>query len=277
MSPRETELERWTAAAPHWVGNATIIASMTGPVTQALVGHLTPEAGEWILDLACGTGDPTSTLAGRVGSSGHIVALDPIAEMTEATRAATSPERVTVVRARAEGLPFVSACFDGVTCRFGAMFLQPALEAGRQMQRVLRPGGRAVLAVWGARQSNPYFTAVHAALDELGAPRVESDPDQPTVFEFAEPGSLPALMRSAGFARCEEFQLPFTMRVPDCTPTGFLDRQAHFSPVIAKRLEALPAELLESARQVLAGSLAAHADQGDLALPALALIVRATR
>ena len=56
-------------------------------------------------------------------------------------------------RMDAEQLAFTDASFDVALCALGLMYMPDPAAAVRELQRVMRPGGRAVLAVWGERAS----------------------------------------------------------------------------------------------------------------------------
>ena len=59
--------------------------------------------------------------------------------------------QVRFERMDAEALTFDAATFDVALCALGLMYVPDPLKALTEMHRVLRPGGRAVAAVWGAR------------------------------------------------------------------------------------------------------------------------------
>lgn len=110
--------------------------------------------GESVLDLACGTGVLSVAAARAVGSSGRLVGVDIADAMVAAAgqRAqALGLAQASFVRMDAEQLALPSAGFDAALCALGLMYLPDPGAALRELQRVLRPGGRAVLAVWGAR------------------------------------------------------------------------------------------------------------------------------
>jgi demethylmenaquinone methyltransferase/2-methoxy-6-polyprenyl-1,4-benzoquinol methylase len=109
--------------------------------------------GAAVLDLACGTCDlALEALRGRpdlriVGAdlSREMLALAArkVPDVLRARRSPAAP--VALVNAIAEGLPFADRSFDGAMIAFGIRNV-PDYRAGlREMQRVLRPGGRIVV------------------------------------------------------------------------------------------------------------------------------------
>ena len=90
------------------------------------------------------------------------------------------------------------------------MLLPDPARAAAELARVLRPGGRAAVAVWGPRAANPWLAVL---LDAVGAELgVEvPPPGVPGPFSLADPGRLAALLRDAGFeaVAVDEVELPF--------------------------------------------------------------------
>lgn len=98
-----------------------------------------------VLDVACGPGNVTRSLARSVGEDGLVVGLDTAEPMLARAVADTAAPHVGYVRANAAGLPFADESFDAVCC-FGALYLfDDPWAALDDMARVLRPGGRIVL------------------------------------------------------------------------------------------------------------------------------------
>ena len=61
--------------------------------------------------------------------------------------------------------------YDVVLCREGLMLVPDPARAAREIARVLRPGGRVALAVWGPREQNPWLGVVFDAVSaQLGTP-----------------------------------------------------------------------------------------------------------
>ncbi len=178
---------------------------MGSAVTQALVEYARPEAGMKVLDLACGTGEPGISLAQCVGADGHVTASDLSQELLEiaAQRARVKKlENFTTEQADAHRLPFADHCFDLATCRFGVMFFRDPGRALAELRRVLKPGARACFAVWGPIEQPYWQTTMKIVHQHAGGTLLEPEGADP--FRYSRPGSLPELLRAAGFHDVDE-------------------------------------------------------------------------
>ncbi len=161
--------------------------------------------GERVLDLACGTGLVTFPLAEAVGPAGRILATDISERMVDAIRR-TAGERgftqVDAFRAGAEALVGVpDASIDLVTCAFGLMYVPDPDVAMAEALRVLKPGGRAVFAVWGERAKCGW-----AEIFPIVDARVTSSVC-PLFFRLGTGPVLAREMEAAGFSAIETRRL----------------------------------------------------------------------
>lgn len=108
------------------------------------------QAGETVLDVGCGTGTLLIEAAKRVGASGAAYGIEPSSEMVAQARRKAKAQGVAVdVReGSADRLPFPDASFDVAFCTLVLHHLPDAMQtvAIGEMRRVLRPGGRIVIA-----------------------------------------------------------------------------------------------------------------------------------
>jgi ubiquinone/menaquinone biosynthesis C-methylase UbiE len=120
----------------------------------ALLALASPAAGEQVLDIACGTGLVSFEAARAVGPTGRVRGIDLSEGMVDAAERRASDRRLSncsFSRMDAEALTLPDASFDVVLCGLGLMYMPNPEQALREMLRVLRPGGRLSLAIWGER------------------------------------------------------------------------------------------------------------------------------
>ena len=78
---------------------------------------------------------------------------------------------------------------DGVLCRFGYMLMADPAAALAETRRVLRPGGRLALAVWGALERNPFFAIIGISLVQRGHLPPPEPPPAPGPVQHGEPAA----------------------------------------------------------------------------------------
>ena len=191
----------WAAVAPAWGEHADYLETRHADSTAQMLASVSPQPGERVLDLACGAGG-TGLAAARLVAPGEVVLSDVVAEMTA----------IAAARAAELGCANVSTCvldleridqpaesYDVVLSREGLMFVPDPAAALREVRRILRPGGRAALTVWGPRASNPWLSLIFDAVAaQLGRP--VPPPAMPGPFSLQDAAALAALMRDAGLS-----------------------------------------------------------------------------
>ena len=111
-----------------------------GAITS-LMRSLAPWAGRDVLDVGCGTGFHLPLFA---ESAGSVTGIEPHGDLAAIARRRTRRTgNVTVLQASADALPLPEGSVDVVHARW-AYFFGPGCEPGlAELERVVRPGGRA--------------------------------------------------------------------------------------------------------------------------------------
>ncbi len=189
----ETRREFFNKAAPTW--DKTFYNTKLTDFLCGFVPKFGIKPGQKVLDIGSGTGILIPFLLDAVGSSGHVTAVDFAEQMVEIckTKYADRPNLTVMVQA-AENLRLPDESFDAVTC-FG---LFPHLEnkdlALTQFNRVLKSGGKLIIAHALSSQeikSHHHNAAAVVAHDEL-----------PSLQEMCK------MLRKAGFENVEIIDKP---------------------------------------------------------------------
>ncbi|MBV9004289.1 MAG: methyltransferase domain-containing protein [Solirubrobacterales bacterium] len=193
--------DRWQRAASGWGRRAERLRDFGMPVSAWMIEHLSLQPGQRVLELAAGPGDTGFLAAELVRPGGVLLTSDGSEAMLEVARERAERlgiDNVEFQRLELEWIDLPAASVDAVLCRWGVMLIVDPAAGLREMRRVLRPGGRAALAVWDSPEVNPWATVPTRALVTLG--HVEPpDPTAPGMFALAEPGGLQEMLEEAGF------------------------------------------------------------------------------
>jgi len=170
------------------------------------------------LDLAGGTGDLARVLARQVGKRGEVVLADINAAMLVEGRAKLLDTglggRIAFTLANAEALPFTGNHFDCLTISFGLRNVTDKPRALAEMQRVLAPGGRALILEFSrphAPLRGAYDAYSFGVLPKLGR-WIAHDEDSyrylvESIRRHPPQAELEAMMAAAGFERVRHYNL----------------------------------------------------------------------
>lgn len=171
-----------------------------------------PAPGEHVLDVACGTGLVTLAAARAVGPHGQVLGIDLSGQMVDAAGRRAREQQlsnVSFARMDAEVLALADASFDVALCALGLMYMPDPEQALREMRRVLRPGGRLGLAVWGER-SRCGWSALFQIVDAEIASAV-----CPHFFRLGQQDTLARLCAEAQFEVTEQRRIAATLAYAD--------------------------------------------------------------
>ena len=208
MTRPSIDSAQWTVVDEGWGRRVVDFSTLSEPGNcreyVSMHHRLGVDAGDRLLDVACGSGLALELARLRGASCSGIDA---------------SPRLVAVARDRNPGcdiqvgdmnaLPWEPASFDVVTSFRGIWGTTP--HAVAQMHRVLRPGGRAGITVWGHLKVSPGAWALApfrlAATDKVD--------NQAAMVSLGRPGAGERLLKSCGFVGIERVDVPFAMEFAD--------------------------------------------------------------
>ena len=147
---RRVQRYGWDRAAEHY---ATFWAEQLRPAHEAAIRLADPQAGEHVIDVACGGGEVTFEVADRVGLEGSVLGVDISEKMVavaQAEAASRGSTNTSFRRSDAESLDCDDASFDLALCSLGLMYVPEPAVAAAEMRRALRPNGCIVVSVWGS-------------------------------------------------------------------------------------------------------------------------------
>jgi SAM-dependent methyltransferase len=237
-----------------------------------LLAELLP--GERVLDVATGTGVVAFQAAGKIGLTGRVVGIDLsdgmlAAAQAKATRAGVR-DRVEFRKMDAEALQLKDRSFDKVLSLFGLLHFPDPLAALRQMFRVLRPGGKLVIAVgsgaslFSVRGFADGVRYLSGMLLQLQGKRLFAPAFLDALVEKYIPGNgepeesvlarthhtrmhLLPLVCKAGFLNLRTYWIRQQSLVK--TPQEFWDLQRTFSSIARKRLSMVPSDKVDILRK----------------------------
>jgi len=264
----ETEQVRqdWIGCAPAWDRRADELAELAERFNVPLIQAAKIKAGQSVIDLATGAGEPALSVAKAIAPDGRLTATDLVPEMIAAAERRAAVLEITNIDfkvADMTALPFDDDSFDRAICRFGIMFVPEPERATREVARVLKPGGRVAYMVWGPRMDTTMFAVFVGAVDAVfGADDPLIDMERP--FQLSAKGALAAAMQAGGLREVEERELRFSPKVPVGKP--FWRPQVDMT--MGRRLESASLEQRQALERAIEDGFAKYLKDGEYHLNA---------
>lgn len=176
-------------------------------------------SGDTLLDLCTGTGDVALEAAGIVGEKGKIIGMDFVYPMLQLAQRKSIPcmNGLTYIQGDAMQLPFADSCTDFVSISFGIRNVDQPSTSLKEIQRVLRAGGKAIIIEFGQptlpvfkHLYNFYCTYLMPLIGGILTGNRQAYSYLPkTSREFPAGASFVTLMEEAGFAKISSTALLF--------------------------------------------------------------------
>jgi SAM-dependent methyltransferase len=273
---RAATRETWETAAAGWGREAERVRRWGMPVSVAMVDSLGLQPGQRVLELAAGPGDTGFLAAELVRPGGTLISSDgaePMIEVARARAAQLGIDNVEFRQLELEWIDLETASVDAVLVRWGIMLTVDPPTAAHEIRRVLRPGGHAALAVWAARERNPWALIPSEALLELGHAD-PPDPDAPGPFSMAQDGHLAEVLEDAGFT--DVSVAPVSLERHYAGAQEIVAESANCSPGFSVTYNGLSEDQkAEVAAYMTAAAAQYTAADGSVMLPGVSLVAHA--
>ena len=196
--------EDWSGEmGERWLANLDRFEAMIAPIGEALIERAGLAEGERVVDLGCGGGATTRTIAGRVAPGGEAIGLD-IAPMlvAEARKRSEAIANIAFDCGDAASVTLEGAPYDRMISRFGSMFFAEPHKAFANLHSMLKPGARLDLAVWGPPRDNAWMMEMMGVVrSHVDVPPAE--PRAPGPFAFEDLDYLGEVLDAGGFGSVE--------------------------------------------------------------------------
>lgn len=269
----------WDTVAPGWEANADFVAQRGHAVTARMLELGAQAARDRVLELGCGTGagGPGFAAAARVAPGGEVVVSDVSPRMTAAAERSAAELGLDGVRARVLDLERIDEpddTFDVVYAREALMLVPDPALAATEIRRVLRPGGRAVVTVWGERERNPWLGVLFDVVSaQLGVPIPPAGVPHP--FSLDDPHRVAGALRAGGLedVRVAEHSAPYVA----ASPEEWWTRTTALAGPLAQLVASLPDEAARALRERAVEAITPYGTKRGLEIPGVSLIASARR
>jgi len=269
---REGQRRDWDSASRGWREWNELIDETTGVVSARMVEMAGIEAGDRVLDIAAGYGEPTLTAARVVGPEGSVVASDISSGMLEYGReraAAAGLGNIEFVESDAISLDLPAESFDAALSRFGIIFEPDGEGAAARVRGFLKPAARMAIASWGPPDRVPMLAVpIMTALKRLDLP--PPPPGTPGPLSRPTPEALGGLLEGGGFSGIEVEEIILTMEWE--SPQEFTRFVREIAPPVSNLLKPHPQEVQDETWAAISDAAGEYVVDDRVRMDGLALV-----
>jgi SAM-dependent methyltransferase len=225
---KRTQHDQWNEDAAAWHRWGPTLQDWFSGVTKMMLDLAQIASGQHVLDIAAGAGEPALSAAERVGPQGYVLATDLSENIIRFAQKLADDRHLANFHTRTmdgENLELPDASFDVVLCRFGLIYMPNRQRALTEWHRVLKPGGRAVVAVFSTPDKNGWG-AVPIGVIRKRAQLPPPLPGQPGPFSLGGEGVLEGAFREANFQNIQAHKLSAPLRMSSAAECIRFERES---------------------------------------------------
>jgi len=279
----EAQIAFWNGpGGDNWVTHNRLLEEFLHPLGMAARDLMDWDEGHRVLDIGCGCGNQTLSLARSLSDSSEILGIDvsePMLALARQQLDACDPRpepKVSFLNADASRFDFEAGRFDRLYSRFGVMFFDDPVNAFANLRRSASLDAQLGFICWQKPDDNPFMTVPsRAAMRYLPAPE-PAPPGAPGPFAFADRDHVVSILNSAGFSGIDIEPLHCDLNLGAGQAFERVVRELlDIGPVAGMLREADPG-LREPVMSAVSEALAPHfSAQSGLSMPGAFWLVRA--
>jgi len=225
---KKRTIKIWDEVAPRY--HKRWASTNIGPFqsTTRLADQAKIKKGDFVLDMACGTGAVIKEISSRIGKNGRIIGFDISKEAIEiAKKINKEKNNLDFILADAETIHFKEK-FDVITCQYALFFFPNSQRALCNAKRFLKESGTLAISVHG--NNIPFFNSILEAVTKFVPDYVP--PGSPDLDRFGSKKALKEEIKKSGFSKIKINE--FTFRY---SPGTFSNYWSNYLKYIAKPLK----------------------------------------
>jgi SAM-dependent methyltransferase len=198
---RDEQAELWNGTAGRaWVEAQEVLDGMFEPFERQLVDAVAARGGP-VLDVGCGTGSTTLSMARRLGTAAPCTGIDISAPMIAVARTHASRAGSTArfILADAEEHAFEPASFRTIVSRFGAMFFADPVRAFANLCYAATDDAGLLLIAWRSASENPFMSAAERAAEPFLPGMEQREANAPGQFSLADRRRVADILEDSGW------------------------------------------------------------------------------
>jgi ubiquinone/menaquinone biosynthesis C-methylase UbiE len=228
---KESTRQQWERVAADWNRWSPTLERWWAPATEAMLELARIGPGSRVLDVAGGSGEPALTAAARIGSTGYVLSTDLSANLVRLAAENAQARGLGATRFEArvmdgERLDLPDASFDAALSRLGLIYFPDRTRALVEIRRILKPGGRVVLASFTTPQANPFFS-IPIAIIRRRTQAPAPPPGSPGPFSLGSEELMEGAFQQAGFQDAQIRVIQAPLRLADAAECVRFEQESY--------------------------------------------------
>ncbi|EIJ66272.1 methyltransferase domain protein [Candidatus Nitrosopumilus salaria BD31] len=193
---KQRNIKIWNEVAPRYHKRWASVSKGPFQSSKKLIELVGINKGDWVLDLACGTGAVTKEIQNNIHNSGYVIGADTsMTAIKIAKKWNDKKPNLDFINIDAEKFSF-SKKFDVITCQYALFFFPNAQKALKNMRNSLKKSGKIGISVHG--NNVPFFDSILDSVTKYILDYVP--PNSPNLDRFGTKSALRSEISKAGFS-----------------------------------------------------------------------------